>query len=98
LRVWDASGPWLVAMRPERRARSSLFHLRMEARHRRTYSSNAWQRNRELAAMGRAATRALLDGKPAIVNTLARWYEEKPDHFCDSRKLLAAVRLIVPGG
>ncbi len=30
LLAWDASGPWVAALAPERRARSSTFHLRLD--------------------------------------------------------------------
>jgi hypothetical protein len=30
--VWAASGPWVAALAPEKRSRSSLFHLRLERR------------------------------------------------------------------
>jgi hypothetical protein len=49
LDVWRATGPWIARMDAPRMARSSLFHMRMELRHRETYRAR-WQiRWREMA-------------------------------------------------
>lgn len=95
LTVWDASGPWRQAIRIERRARSSLYHLRMEARHWETYERTARARLQKFADEGRAAIAALAAGTAAGSRGVARWWPEKPSTYNDSRKLLAAVLLIV---
>lgn len=97
LRVWDASGAWVEALRPERRARSSLFHLRLESKHPGGYEHHARDRYRALAAEGRAALVALRDGATAPDSRaprLARWEQERQAGYGDARKLAAAVLLI----
>lgn len=95
LGVWDASLPWIAGLRIERRARSSLFHLRMEAKHWKTYEATARKRLAAFAAEGRAAVAALAEDRPAGSRGLARWWPEKSPTFTDGRKLLAAVLLVV---
>ena len=99
LLVWDASGPWIEALEPERRARSSTFHLRLEAKHPGGYARHSRERYEALAAEGRAALLALRDEKPPPFDGLARWRREKPAGFTGGRKLMAAVLLLagVPG-
>ena len=99
LLVWDASGPWIEALEPERRARSSTFHLRLEAKHPGGYARHSRARYEALAAEGRAALLALRDGKPPPFDGPARWAREKPEGFTGGRKLMAAVLLLtgMPG-
>ena len=94
LAVWDASQPWIAGLRIERRARSSLYHLRMEAKHWKTYEAMARKRLAAFAAEGRAAIAALAEDRPAGSRGLARWWPEKPSAFTDGRKLLAAALLV----
>jgi hypothetical protein len=93
-RVWDSSGPWLEALAPERRARSSLFHLRLEAKHPGGYERHARERYRALAAEGRAAIAALREGGEGAGDRLSRWERERPAGYTDARKLMAAALLI----
>jgi len=95
LAIWDASPPWVAGLRIERRARSSLYHLRMEAKHWKTYEATARKRLAAFAAEGRAAVAALAEDGPAGSRGLARWWSEKPSGFTDGRKLLAAALLII---
>ena len=99
LLIWDASGPWIEALEPERRARSSTFHLRLEAKHPGGYARHSRARYEALAAEGRAALLALRDEKPPPFDGPARWAQEKPEGFTGGRKLMAAVLLLagVPG-
>lgn len=54
--AWRNAAAWVAAMRPARRARSSMFHLRLEGRHRATYDRLARAQSAELLAAGQAAT------------------------------------------
>lgn len=95
LQIWDASGPWLDALKVERKAKSSLFHLRLEAKNRGTFEANQRKRLGKFAAEGRAAIAALAAGKPADTRGQSRWWPEKTPQPSDARKLLAAVLLTV---
>ncbi len=98
LQIWDASGPWIEALEPERRARSSTFHLRLEAKHPGGYERHSRERYRALAAEGRAALQALSICEPCQDDRLARWHQEKPEGFIGGRKLMAAVLLMAKLG
>lgn len=95
-RLW-ASVPDVIAdieIRP--RARSSLFHLRMELRHRDTYEANARARLAAIASEAGAALAAIETGAAPPVRLHSRWKGEKPAQFDDRRKLLSACLLIAP--
>ncbi len=97
--VWDASAPWVAALAPERRARSSTFHLRLEAKHPGGYEHHSRARYEALAAEGRAAEGraallALRDQQPPPFDGPARWAKERPEGYTDARKLMAAVLLL----
>ncbi len=94
LRAWDASAPWLAALAPERRARSSTFHLRLEAKHPGGYAHHSRERYQALAAEGRAALLALRDQQPPPFDGPARWAKERPEGYTDARKIMAAVLLV----
>jgi len=96
--VWDASGPWVAALAPERRARSSTFHLRLESKHPGGYTHHSRERYETLAAEGRAALTALRDGREGGDDRLARWHKERPEGYTDGRTLMAAAFLIAAGG
>jgi hypothetical protein len=86
LAVWACSGPWVLGLGPERRARSSTFHLRLERRHSRAYEQHARARLTALAEQGQSDTKALKEG--------GQWQKERPANYVDARKLLAAVLLL----
>jgi hypothetical protein len=96
--VWRACDGWVAEMRAPRMARSSLFHLRMEQRHRQTYEDRWRAKWAELVA----EARSLLDAPGAITpvsaaeagERLARWQRERPPFLNDTRMLLAAVLLL----
>ncbi|MGF1608524.1 MAG: hypothetical protein ACFCUQ_03955 [Kiloniellales bacterium] len=94
LRIWDAAPAWIESMKPERRARSSTFHLRLESKHRGGYEQFSRERYQALAAEGRAATLALKTRATSDDDRLARWRKDKPAGFTDGRKLMAAALLI----
>jgi hypothetical protein len=99
LAVWARSGPWVLALAPERRARSSTYHLRLESRYPGGYERHARARHAARAEEGRAAAEALRDGRQSSRGALARWRGERPAGYVDVRKLLAAVLLLAdPAG
>jgi len=97
--IWRRNGPWVETMTAPRSARSSLFHLRMELRHRETYEENWRIKWRDMAkdALRRVAGTAdpaPIDPERAAA-ALAAWQRERPAMLNDTRKLLAAVRLLL---
>ena len=97
LRVWDSSAPWIDSLNIESKARSSLFHLRLEVRHREAYKKTARARLHRFAGEARAAVSALAAGEKPEKDGFSRWKAEKPAIYCDSRKLLAAALLVASG-
>lgn len=97
--IWRRNGPWLARMTAPRTARSSLFHLRMELRHRETYENNWRVKWQEMA--DDAVQRLEAVTEPAPVDSgraeaaCATWHRERPAMLNDTRKLLAAVRLLL---
>ncbi len=81
-------------MRIVPRARSSMFHLRMEARHRETYQQNMRTRLTAFARETGGALAALEKDEPVSGRFYERWLGEKPPVFDDTRKLLAAALLL----
>ena len=99
LDVWRQSLGWIAHMEAPRMARSSLFHMRMEARHRSTYRARWQERWREIAAEATARNEALIvsPGVPvaAAAEAFARWRRERPAMLNDTRKLMAAAFLLL---
>jgi hypothetical protein len=97
--VWRGADPWIARMDAPRVARSSLFHMRMEVRHRDTYRARWQERWQEIAAEARARLEALEappDTLYAIAaQSLARWRRERPAMLNDTRKLMAAAFLLL---
>ena len=58
LRAWDAAEAWVARMALPQRARSSGFHLRLEAKHRRSYDALARVEFAKLLGAGRGAALA----------------------------------------
>jgi len=97
--VWEQMGRFIEAIQIAPRARSSLFHLRMEARHIETFRQNTRVRMTIFAREAAAALAALEAGEPVRTRHYGRWKAEKLPVFDDTRKLLAAALLIaVPEG
>ena len=94
LALWDAGDGWVESLNASTFARSSTFHLRLEAKHRGGYDRLPRERCRALAREGRAVLAARRDGRPDTSDRLERWRRERPDGFDDWRKLLGAVLLI----
>ena len=92
-RLWAAVPGWIARAEVQPRARSSLFHLRMETRHRETFAANARDQlvRHALEAAGRLdrlAAGALPEPRPE------RWRRDRPHAFDDRRRLIAAVLLL----
>jgi len=94
---WGGVDRFIDNMTIARRARSSLFHLRMEALHWDTYTDNARKRFRIFATETTQALAALEQGQPVECRLFERWRGEKPSVFDDTRKFLAAA-LMIGGG
>jgi hypothetical protein len=99
LGVWRRADPWIARMDAPRMARSSLFHMRMELRHRDTYRTRWRERWLELTEEARERLKALNSnhsGPVSIcVDAFARWRRERPAMLNDTRKLMAAVCLLL---
>jgi hypothetical protein len=99
LETWRATGPWIARMEAPRVARSSLFHMRMEALHRDTYRARWQQRWQEIAAEAKTRLEALTvaDGTIAAPthDPVALWHRERPAMLNDTRKLMAAACLLL---
>ena len=96
-RLWQGVDSWISQIEPSRRARSSLFHLRMEARHWDTYQDNTRARLKAFARETGEAFGALEQGQAPPHRLYERWRGEKPSVFDDTRKFLAAALLIGVG-
>jgi hypothetical protein len=102
LEAWGDCDAAVAGMTPPRRARSSLFHLRMEQRHRETYSERWRDESRRRLADVRTdlagAEALVLVGREEARERIALWQRERPPALDDSRKLLAAVVLLAARG
>jgi hypothetical protein len=100
-RRWPRSQSWIASMAAPRVARSSLFHMRMEQRHRATYEERWRIKWHELAQAAKARLESCDLARPiareAAAAALERWRRERPAMLNDTRKLLAAVLLLLPG-
>ena len=56
LENWESAFYWIDRMRLTQRARSSLFHLRMESKHRKKYDNIARKNYKKLLSAGQAGT------------------------------------------
>lgn len=96
--LWTGVDRFIAGMQIARRARSSLFHLRMEAKHLETYHANMRIRMTAFARETAAALEALEQGAPVTCRLQGRWRAEKPPVFDDTRKLLSAALLVAAPG
>jgi len=94
--IWTKSAAWLEGLRPERRARSSTFHLRLQRKHQGGYAHWSSERYRVMHAEGAQALRARAKGEHEAADPLAVWREALPPGFEDARRLVDAVYLIAP--
>ena len=101
-RIWRDCDAWIAKMTAPRVARSSLFHMRMEQRHRGEYEARWRVKWAELSAearerVGEEGALALLSAAEAG-ERLARWRRERPAMLNDTRKLMGAVILLACRG
>ena len=94
LALWDVGESWIESLEPATMARSSTFHLRLQAKHPGAYDRFPRERYRTLAREGRVVLAARRDGFSDESGRFERWRRERPDGFDDWRKLLGAVLLI----
>ena len=93
-RLWRALPAWVETMRVAPRARSSLFHMRLEVR--RGGRKDAMRRR--MRCFIEEGRRALEGSLPAEATSFSvRWRAEKPPTYDDLRKLLSAVLLLSQG-
>lgn len=99
LQTWRGTLPWISRMEAPRVARSSMFHLRMEALHRDTYRTRWQKRWNEMAADATHRLAALSEGTSTAVApteaVLEAWRRERPAMLNDTRKLMAACLLLL---
>lgn len=93
---WLRAGPWVGRLKPERRARSSLFHFRLMRKHEGGYDQWSKTRYATLYAKGQEALNERLEASYKSLDAVQAWQEAKPAGFEDARRLLAAVHLIAP--
>jgi len=91
--AWASGDSWVAALPQERRARSSLFHLRLERRHPGGYAAAAKRRHEALAQEGMAALQALCEARPAR-DRLPLWQAVKKRSRGPARRLQAACWLL----
>lgn len=92
-RGWQGAPDAVAAMEIKPRIRSSLFHLRMEAKHRGQYQDNLRLRLGRIADEA-GETLAALGTGTTLHRHFSRWRGEKPSVFDGTRKVLAAALLI----
>ena len=91
---WTAASGAMESAGIKPRARSSLFHMRMEARHWDTYRLNRIARLRKFHEEAAECLSELERGRPAPHRLYSRWLGEKPAVFDDARKILGACLLL----
>lgn len=93
---WGGTAGFIASLEIKPRARSSLFHLRMEARHRDTFHDNMRVRFTKFAEETAETLNALANGDAGAPphRHFSRWRGEKPMVFDGTRKILAACLLM----
>ena len=94
LQICNEAPAWLARQRFAPRSRSSLFHLRLEAKHRGAYDANLRRRAEALLHTARAGCVSLAAGAPARppdTTTLQTFLSARPDAM---RKVRAAAQLL----
>lgn len=91
---WAGASGAMESAEIKPRARSSLFHMRMEARHWDTYKLNRIARLRKFHEEAAECLSELERGRPAPHRLYSRWLGEKPAVHDDARKILGACLLL----
>ena len=91
---WPSVGRSLDSIEIRSRARSSLFHLRMEAKHWDAYRANMAARLQAFIGETGECLEHLIDGRQVPHRLYSRWKGEKPSVFDDTRKILGACLLL----
>jgi hypothetical protein len=92
--LWSKVPSALDTLQIQPRAKSSLFHLRMEVKHWETYRNNMKIRLGKFIQETDEALAALSRHEQPPHRLFSRWRGEKPAVFDDTRKLLAACLLV----
>ncbi|WP_333684304.1 tetratricopeptide repeat-containing protein [Pontibaca methylaminivorans] len=95
LDIWKHAPEQIAGMKIAPRTRSSLYHLRMEVKHRETYHDNMRIRFSRFAAETGETLRSLTAPPPLPHRHHGRWLGERPGVHDDSRKILSACLLII---
>jgi hypothetical protein len=94
LTLWSKAPLMLETCQIKPRARSSLFHLRMEVQYWDVYRSNMKMRLGRFIQETSEALMALCKSEQPSHRLFSRWRGEKPAVFDDTRVLLAASLLV----
>jgi hypothetical protein len=92
LEIWDKAPAWLARQRFVRGARSSMFHLRLEAKHPGAYDVNLRRRAETLLRAARAATAKLAAGQAPDRAAVQAIRGARHDAM---RKVLGAAHLLI---
>lgn len=95
LRIWRNAPEQIAQMKIAPRSRSSLFHLRLEVKHRDTFHDNTRTRLARIAAETEETLRALSAPTPKPHRHFSRWRGERPGMYDDTRKIMGACLLII---
>lgn len=93
-RCWRRVPQTIQSLAPSRRARSSLFHMRLEARHWDTYVATQRQRLDRFVSETAAVLEALAEDRAPPHALFERWRGEKPPVHDAMRKTLSAALLV----
>jgi hypothetical protein len=95
LKIWPEAPNVIRDMTVAPRARSSLYHLRMETLHRDTFHDNMRIRFNRFAAETAETLQGLTEQSKSKHRHFARWRGERPSVYDDTRKILGACLLII---
>jgi hypothetical protein len=95
LEIWDQAPAWVARQRFVRGARSSMSHLRLEAKHPGAYDANLRRRAETLLRAARAAIATLAAGAPGQPPDYAALQAFRSAPLDAMRKVLAAAHLVM---